>query len=158
MAISVITHNTKVHVGDTVKVHYRIVEKEVVAGKTKREKKEEKKERVQIFEGMVISIRGTGEGRNFVVRRMGIDNVGIERIFPLNSPWITNITVSKTGDVRRAKLYYLRKKTKREIAKISENSSLASVANTELTPEVKEETPAPQPVQEDATAAQPAQG
>ena len=79
--------------GDTVTVSYRI--------------KEGNKERVQDFRGDVIKISG-GEGRKrFTVRKMS-GNVGVERIFPLDSPYIENITINKYGKVRRAKLYYLR--------------------------------------------------
>ena len=109
---------TKISVGDTVRVHYKIIEKEVIAGKTKREKKEEQKERLQVFEGIVIAIRG-GSGASFVVRRIGVGNVGIERIFPAISPWIKKIEVKRTGDVRRAKLYSLRQKSKKEIARLA---------------------------------------
>ncbi len=96
---------TSFAVGDTVKVYYKIIEKEKVSGIKKREEKEEVRERFQPFEGTVISINSS---QNFTVRRLAADGVGIERIFPLNSPWINKITVTKKGDVRRAKLYYLR--------------------------------------------------
>lgn len=95
-------------VGDLVRVHYRVIEKEKVSGKTKREEKTEQKERIQPFEGIVMAIKGRDEGKSFLVRRIGAGGVGIERIFPLNSPWISKIEVKKPGDVRRAKLYYLR--------------------------------------------------
>ena len=108
------------HVGDTVQVHYRILEKEKVAGKTKGEVKEEQKERVQIFEGIVIAIRGRNEGISFVVRRIGAGAIGIERIFPAISPWIKAVTVKKQADVRRAKLYYIRKQKGKEAAFIKE--------------------------------------
>ncbi len=96
---------TSFAVGDTVKVYYKIIEKEKVSGVKKREEKEEVRERFQPFEGTVISINSN---QNFTVRRIGVDGVGVERIFVLNSPWINKITVTKKGDVRRAKLYYLR--------------------------------------------------
>lgn len=79
--------------GDTVTVAYRI--------------KEGNKERVQQYRGVVIKISGHQEKKRFTVRKMS-DNVGVERIFPLNSPFIDSITVNKVGKVRRAKLYYLR--------------------------------------------------
>lgn len=97
------------NVGDLVRIYLRIVEKEKARGKTKKAESIEQKERIQIFEGIVIAIRGRDENKSFVVRRIGTGNIGIERIFPLNSPWITKIEVKKKGDVRRAKLYYLRK-------------------------------------------------
>lgn len=120
MAIAANLHNTTFHVGDTVRVHYRIIEKEVVSGKTKKEKHEEQKDRIQVYEGIVLAIRGSGDGKSFVVRRMGIGNIGIERIFPFISPWIKKITIKKKGNVRRAKLYYLREKTAKEVASIGQ--------------------------------------
>ena len=70
--------------------------------------KDETHERTQVFEGIVIAIRGSGINCMFTVRHMGTGAVGIERIFPLLSPWIRKMEVKKHGDVRRAKLYYLR--------------------------------------------------
>jgi len=108
------------HVGDTVDVHYKLIEKEKVAGKAKREVKEEVRERTQIFEGIVIAIRGEGQNKTFTVRRVGTAGIGIERIFPLDSPWIAAVKVKKQGKVRRAKLYYLREKSGREAEKLKE--------------------------------------
>lgn len=108
------------HVGDTVRVHYKLIEKEKVAGKAKREVKEEVRERTQIFEGIVISIKGADENKMFTVRKIASAGIGVERIFPLNSPWIKKITIKKKGKVRRAKLYYLRKKMGREAEKLKE--------------------------------------
>jgi len=79
--------------GDTITVAYRI--------------KEGNKERVQQYRGVVIKIGGHGDKKRFTVRKMS-DNIGVERIFPLESPFIDSITVNKVGKVRRAKLYYLR--------------------------------------------------
>lgn len=93
-------------VGDTIVVHYKIIE----GGKT----------RTQPFEGIVISKRGEGESKTFMVRKIGADSVGVERIFPLYSPNIAKIDVLKFGNVRRAKLYYLRKKVGREAVKVKE--------------------------------------
>jgi len=87
----------KFNVGDTVKVHFRIVEGE--------------KERVQIFEGVVISRKGgeTAEAK-FTVRRVAF-NEGVERVFPLHSPRVERVEVIREGRVRRAKLYYLRERS-----------------------------------------------
>lgn len=101
---------TTFNVGDMVRVHYRIIETEKVSGVKKREEKEEVRERIQPFEGVVLAIRGEGEKKSFTVRKVAVGGIGVERIFPLNSPWITKITVKKKGKVRRAKLYYLRKR------------------------------------------------
>ncbi len=80
--------------GDHVRVHVRVIEGD--------------KERVQPFEGDVISIRGAGAQKTFTVRKIS-SGVGVERIFPLNSPKIAKIELLREGNVRRAKLYYLRK-------------------------------------------------
>lgn len=82
--------------GDTVTVSYRITEGN--------------KERIQMYRGVVIKICGHGEKKRITVRKMS-GTVGVERIFPLESPAIDSITVNKIGKVRRAKLYYLRKLT-----------------------------------------------
>ena len=79
--------------GDTVTVAYRI--------------KEGNKERIQQYRGVVIKIAGHGDKKRFTVRKMS-ENIGVERIFPLDSPFIDSIVVNKVGKVRRAKLYYLR--------------------------------------------------
>ena len=94
--------------GDIIRVQYKIIEKERKAGATKRSVNEEIKERIQPFEGILIAIRGVAENKSIVVRKIGADNVGIERIFPFSSPWIANVKLVKKGKVRRAKLYYLR--------------------------------------------------
>lgn len=107
------------HIGDTVRVHYKLIEKEKVAGKTKREVKEETRERIQVFEGIVIAFKGSGVNVMFTVRKIGAGAIGIERIFPLISPWIRNITVKKLGRVRRAKLYYLRGKLGKEATSVN---------------------------------------
>ena len=108
------------HVGDTVRVHYKLIEKEKVSGKTKREVHEETHERTQVFEGIVIAIKGVGDNIMFTVRRIGAARLGIERIFPLISPWIRNLEVKKYGVVRRAKLYYLRDRIGKSATKIEE--------------------------------------
>ncbi len=79
--------------GDTLKVHTRI--------------KEGDKERVQVFEGVVIQRRGKGTGETFTLRKVS-SGVGVERVFPLHSPNITKIERMRQGRVRRAKLFYLR--------------------------------------------------
>lgn len=112
----------KFHVGDTVRVHYKLIEKEKVSGKTKREVKVETHERTQVFEGIVISIKGSGANCMFTVRHIGAGAIGVERIFPLMSPWIKKLEVKKRGDVRRAKLYFLRGKQGREATRINESA------------------------------------
>ena len=70
--------------------------------------KEGEKSRVQNFEGLCIAIRGEGASRTFIVRKIGANSVGVERVFPLYSESIVNIEVLRRGKVRRAKLFYLR--------------------------------------------------
>jgi len=91
--------------GDTVRVAVRI--------------KEGEKTRVQNYEGLCIAIRGQGTGRTFMVRKMGANSVGVERIFPLYSDSIENIEVLRRGRIRRAKLFYLRE-LKGKAARIKE--------------------------------------
>lgn len=81
--------------GDTVNVHYRVREGE--------------KERIQQYQGVVINERGSGSNKTFIVRKMS-GSVGVERIFPLYSPFIALIEVKKRGKVRRSKLFYLRER------------------------------------------------
>ena len=94
------------HVGDTVKVHYRITEGN--------------RERIQVFQGDVIRRHGHGARETFTVRKISFA-VGVERTFPVHSPKIDKIEVTRQGDVRRAKLYYLRDKVGKA-AKIKEKA------------------------------------
>ena len=98
---------TVIGVGDLVSVDYKIIETEKSSGIKKREQKEEVRERTQPFEGIVIAI--DKNSKSFTVRKIGVMKIGVERIFPFESPWITKIKVVKKGHVRRAKLYYLRR-------------------------------------------------
>lgn len=82
--------------GDTVKVHLRIVEGE--------------RERVQVFQGTVIRLRGGGAKRNFTVRRIASHGIGVERSFLLHSPRVEKIEILRRAKVRRAQLYYLRER------------------------------------------------
>lgn len=108
MANRIDMRGVKVTIGDTIRVFYKIIEKEAKAGKTKKEVKQEVRERIQPFEGVLISIKGVGDNRSFMVRRIGAASIGIERIFPVISPWIEKVEIVKTGRVRQAKPYYLR--------------------------------------------------
>ena len=83
------------NIGDTVKVHFKIIE-----GKT---------ERIQVYEGLVIAMKNAQIGKTFTVRKISY-GVGVERIFPLHSPRIAKVEVVRPGKVRRAKLYYIRNK------------------------------------------------
>ena len=85
-----------VHVGDTVEVHYLI--------------REGDKERIQLFVGTIISIKGRGIRRNITVRRI-VQGEGVERIFPMHGPRVKDIVITRRGTVRRAKLYFLRERS-----------------------------------------------
>ena len=124
-------------VGDTVKVHFEIVE-----GKTKR---------IQIFEGLVICIKNSGIRKTFTVRKESY-GVGVERVFPVNSPRVVRVEVVRAGKVRRAKLYYIRDKVGKA-AKIKElitpkakarvaAANAAAKAEEALKAEIKAETAA----------------
>ena len=82
-------------VGDTVKVHFRIIEG--------------KNERIQVYEGLVIAMKNSETGKTFTVRKNSY-GVGVERIFPIHSPRVVKVEVMRPGKVRRAKLYYIREK------------------------------------------------
>ena len=99
--------------GDTVKVHLRVVEGQ--------------RERIQIFEGVVIARNGGGINASFTVRKLSYGE-GVERVFPLHSPRIEKIEVVRRGKVRRAKLYYLRGRTGKR-ARISERTTGRKVAD-----------------------------
>jgi large subunit ribosomal protein L19 len=99
-------------IGDTVRVHAKVVEGE--------------KERIQVFEGVVIGRKGARNSETFTVRKISF-GVGVERIFPVHSPIISRIDVVRQGKVRRAKLYYLRAKKGR----------MARVGDREFTQESK---------------------
>ena len=94
------------HVGDTVKVHYRIVEGN--------------RERIQVFQGVVIRRHGASVRETFTVRKISF-SIGVERTFPVHSPKIEKIEVTRYGAVKRAKLYYLRNKVGKA-AKIKEKA------------------------------------
>ncbi|MGQ9842158.1 MAG: 50S ribosomal protein L19 [Spirochaetota bacterium] len=107
-------------VGDTVKVHYKIIEGD--------------KERVQVYEGIVIAIDNKGISKTFTVRRISYD-IGVERIFPLHSPRIEKITVVRKGKKRRAKLYFLRERTGKS-AKLKEVRTRKKIIETPATHEI----------------------
>ena len=86
----------RMDIGDTVNVHVRIVEGD--------------KERVQVFQGVLIARKGRGINEMIIVRRI-VDNEGVERIFPLNSPRISKFEIVRRGDARRAKLFFLRERS-----------------------------------------------
>ena len=99
--------------GDTINIHVKVVEGD--------------KERIQQYQGIVMGIKGSGIGRTFRVRKIS-NGVGVERIFPINSPIIAKIEKLKEGKVRRAKLYYLRSLKGKSATKIKERISPEIVA------------------------------
>lgn len=92
-------------VGDTVKVHTRVIEGN--------------KERIQIFAGIVIARKGSGLNKSFTVRKISYGE-GVERVFPLNTPRISKIEVTRRGKVRRARLHYLRNRIGKEATTVKE--------------------------------------
>ena len=126
-------------IGDTLKVSLAV--------------KEGEKTRSQIFQGIVIAIRGTGEGKNFIIRKIAAGAVGVEIILPLNSPVINGIEIVKKGKVRRAKLYYLRNLIGKKATKIKDvfvKKGLSAMIPTPVeetsSVESKEEKVRPEPV------------
>jgi len=115
---------TPFNVGDTVKVHFKIVEGN--------------KERVQVFEGIVIARKNGGVRETFTVRKISF-GVGVERVFPVHSPRIEKIEVVRAGDVRRAKLYYIRELTGKESTRVKEKKRKG--AEISETKEPKEKQP-----------------
>lgn len=110
MALRAVHNDVEFGVGDTVRLFL---------------KTQETGRRQAIFEGMVLGIRGEGENKSFLVRRIGADKVGIEQIFPLFSPWIQKVEVKQKGTegVRHAKLYFLRGRPKVDFDKISHRAA-----------------------------------
>lgn len=107
MAISSDIKGTPVHVGDLVRVHHKVIEGD--------------KERIQIFEGLVIGIKGRDENRSFTVRKIASGGIGVEKIFPASSPWIVKLEVKKKGHVRRAKLHYVRYQSTKRVSLITQS-------------------------------------
>jgi large subunit ribosomal protein L19 len=134
--------------GDTVRVHFKVIEGQ--------------RQRIQVFEGIVLKKQGSGVNESFTVRKQSF-GVGVERTFPLHSPKIDKIEVSQIGDVHRAKLYYLREKvgkrarvrelrpgearTRAEAAAIAPAEELAEEPDVEAADEVEaaETEPVPEP-------------
>ena len=109
----------KLVVGDTVDVHVRIVEGS--------------KERIQIFNGVIVGMKGTGLNATFTVRRI-VANEGVERVFPIHSPKVAKVEVKRQGHVRRAKLYYLRDRVGKKRRLRDRRRGLGSVVQETTTP------------------------
>jgi len=104
MALTAEIKNIQVKVGDTIRVKHRFFQGD--------------KAQSQTFQGVVIRIKGRGAGQTFTVRKISADAIGVEKIWPIHSPNLTKLTVVKTGNVRRAKLYYLRKRIGKTALKV----------------------------------------
>lgn len=104
MAIKAKHQETEFSVGDTIRVKHTF--------------KDADKTLSQVFEGLVIGIKGREENKTFTVRKIASDAIGVEKIWPLSSPSIEKIEVKKTGNVRRAKLFYLRSRIGKEALKV----------------------------------------
>ncbi len=104
MSIKFTLGDTEFYVGDSVRVNYKIKEKG-------------DKERLQAFDGIILSIKGRGDNKNFVVSKNASDAVRVERIFPVNSPWVGSVVKLRNPKrkVRRSKLYFLRKENSRTL-------------------------------------------
>lgn len=128
-------------VGDTIKVSQTV--------------KDGDKTRTQAFQGIVIAIRGEGQGKNYIVRKIAVGGVGIEKIYPISTPTVTGIEIIKKGKVRRAKLYYLRNLLGKKATKIKDvfvrkgqSATIevpADAPKAESAETVKEETTRPEP-------------
>lgn len=103
----------KFNVGDTVRVHTKVVEGD--------------KERIQVFAGIVIGMRGRGLNESFTVRRISYGE-GVERVFPVNSPRVERVEVERQGKVRRAKLTYLRSRIGKSATKVKEKDTSRTAA------------------------------
>lgn len=101
MANTISVKGTPLHIGDLVAISYAFSE-----GDKKKE---------QIFEGTLIAVKGAGDNKMFTVRKVGKDSIGVERIFPALSPFITKVHVTKKGRARRAKLYFIRGRSDQEL-------------------------------------------
>ena len=131
-------------IGDTVRVKVKVIEERTYGKKT-----EEEKERIQVFEGVVIGRKGKKTNEMFTVRKISF-GVGVERIFPVHSPSIAGIEVVRKGKVRRAKLYYLRTKkgkaakvAEREYTRGPQSAAAPSVAASSPMETTESETPEP---------------
>ena len=99
--------------GVNISVGDRILVKQII--------KEDEKSRIQIFDGLLIAIRGRGDNKSFVVRKIAVGNIGVERIIPMMSPNLDSIEVKSRGEVRRSKLTYLRERVGRRALRVKEN-------------------------------------
>ena len=107
MSLSFKYQDETINIGDTIRVHQQI--------------KEDDKVRTQVFEGLVIAIKGREVNKSYTVRKIGHNSIGVEKIFPILSPNVTSIEIKSRGKVRRSKLYYLRDRVGRRALRVKEN-------------------------------------
>jgi large subunit ribosomal protein L19 len=121
--------------GDTVRVHFKVIEGQ--------------RQRIQVFEGIVLKKQGSGMNESFTVRKQSF-GVGVERTFPLHSPKIDKIEVSQIGDVNRAKLYYLREKVgkRARVRELRPGEARSRAEAAAVTPEEEELVEQPEAVEE----------
>ena len=103
-----------INVGDTVRLHQQI--------------KEGEKSRVQIFEGIIIAVQNEAASRTFTIRRMAANGIGVEKIVPVNLPGLVKIQIKSKGDVRRAKLFYLRDRIGKAATRVKEKATVRATA------------------------------
>jgi len=101
-------------IGDTIRVYQEIIEND--------------KKRIQIFEGIVIAIKNRQNNKSFTVRKIAANSVGVEKIFPVKLPSIKRIEIKRQGQVRRAKLYYLRDRIGKQATRVREKDSQSKAA------------------------------
>lgn len=129
--------------GDTVRVHQKVIELKKGRSANKKETTT-KNVRTQVFEGLVLAVKhGTEAGGTFTVRAQ-MSGIGVEKIFPLYSPVIEKIEITKRSKVRRAKLYFIREKVARQVRRQLRNMRLVKISSEDF----KEEAPAEEPVEE----------
>lgn len=104
MAKYMTLNGISVSVGDTVRVHQKIQEGD--------------KTRIQIFEGVLVAVTNRGQGKSFRVRKIAAGGIGVERIFPVGSPSLEKVELKQAGEVRRAKLFYLRSRVGKAASRI----------------------------------------
>lgn len=109
-------NNQTIAAGDTVRVHQEVSEGD--------------KTRMQIFEGVVIAIKNRGNNKSFTVRKVGANNIGVEKILPVKLPTIKDIEVKRKGDSKRSKLYYLRDRVGKAATRIQEKSANGQTEET----------------------------
>jgi large subunit ribosomal protein L19 len=115
MALSFTHQDTKVSVGDTIRLHQQINEGE--------------DQRIQVFEGIVISIKNRGRNKTFTVRKIGANSIGVEKIVPVFMPSIEKIEVKRKGHIRKSKLYYLRDKKGKAATRVKEKEEFEQKQN-----------------------------